>query len=249
MTKYILLPLLSLHLLYADFSGGEVSLGVFSHAPSGQASYTLPLTGTATSADLEDTLGWSNAQDLVFKAYIEHPLPFIPNVKLGYTQLSHDGTQNVTLFSWGDIIDFTGTLESALSINMTDITFYYELLDNWVEIDAGLTARYLSGDIDSTTPVQRAQVNFSSWVPMFYAKTRFNFPTTDDISLQAELNAISYSDITLYDYEISARYTFMMGLGLEAGYKVIHIDSDDLSSGLKSDIDFKGFYGAIVWDF
>ena len=224
-------------------------MGVYNHTPSGQASYTLPLTNTPTSADLEETLGWSDAQDVVFKAYLELPIPFVPNVKLGYTQLSHDGTQNVTLFSWGDIIDFSGNIESSLSLNMTDITLYYELLDNWVELDAGLTARYIGGNINVNTALIKEHVNFSSWTPLLYAKTRFNFPTTDDISLQAEVNAISYSDITMYDYEISARYTFLIGLGLEVGYKAIHIDSEDLSSGLEADIDFEGFYGAIVWDF
>jgi outer membrane protein len=225
-----------------------VSLGFYNHAPSGHASYALPITGTATSADLEDTLGWSNAQDLMFKAYIEHPFPFVPNIKIAHTKLSHDGTGSVSLFSWGDIVNFTGDVKSDLSLNMTDVTLYYELLDNWVELDAGLTVRYMSGDIKVKTFLTNENVDFSSFIPMVYAKTRFNFPVTD-ISLQIEANAISYSGATFYDYEVSARYTFMIGLGLEAGYKVYHVDSDDLTSGLESNMDFSGVYAAVVWDF
>ena len=246
--KLLFLALLSSPTLHADIIGGEISLGVYSHAPSGHASYALPITGTASSANLEDTLGWSNAQDVVFKAYLEHPFPFIPNVKLGLTKLSHDGTGSVSLFSWGDIVNFSGNVESALDLQMTDVTFYYELLDNWVELDAGLTARYLSGDIDVNTLLNKEHVTFSSWVPMVYTKARFNFPTTD-VSLQLEANAISYNGATFYDYELSARYTFAMGLGLEAGYKTFHIDSDDLTTGLESNMDFSGAYAAVVWDF
>jgi hypothetical protein len=40
-----------------------------------------------------------------------------------------------------------------------------------------------------------------------------------------------------------------MGLGLEAGYKSMHIDSEDLADGLVVDVDSSGPYAAIVWDF
>ena len=248
LNKLLLLTLLFSHTTYADIIGGEISLGVYNHAPSGHASYTLPITGTPSSADLEDTLGWSSAQDVFFKAYLEHPLPLVPNIKLGLTKLSHDGTGSVSLFSWGEIIHYSGDVESALDLQMTDVTFYYEFLDNWVELDAGLTARYISGDIDVNTLLSNEHVTFSSWIPMVYTKARFNFPSTD-VSLQLEANAISYNGTTFYDYELSARYTFTMGLGIEAGYKTFHLDSNDLTTGLESNMDFSGAYAAVVWDF
>ncbi|HFQ60876.1 MAG TPA: TIGR04219 family outer membrane beta-barrel protein [Epsilonproteobacteria bacterium] len=248
LTKITLLSLLLFRPLFGDIIGGEVSLGYYNHAPSGNALYTTPLTGTASSADLEDTLGWSDAQDVFLKAYFEHPLPFIPNVKLGFTKLSHDGTGAASLFSWGDIVNFSGEINSQLDLRMTDVTLYYELLDNWIELDAGLTGRYLSGDIQVDTVLESENVSFSSWIPMLYAKARFNVPSTD-FSLQFEANGISYQGATFYDYELSARYTLAVGLGLEAGYKAFHVDSDDLSSGLESNMDFTGAYAAVVWDF
>lgn len=248
LTKITLLSLLLFRPLFGDIIGGEVSLGYYNHTPSGNALYTTPLTGTASSADLEDTLGWSDAQDVFLKAYFEHPLPFIPNVKLGFTKLSHDGTGAASLFSWGDIVNFSGEINSQLDLRMTDVTLYYELLDNWIELDAGLTGRYLSGDIQVDTVLESENVSFSSWIPMLYAKARFNVPSTD-FSLQFEANGISYQGATFYDYELSARYTLAVGLGLEAGYKAFHVDSDDLSSGLESNMDFTGAYAAVVWDF
>ncbi len=248
MIKYLLLPLLSIHILYADMLGGEVSLGLFNHTPSGQTSYRLPTTATPTSVNLEDTLGWSDTQDIVFKIYLEHPLPLFPNIKLGHTTLSHDGTQTVAQFNWGDINNFTGQLKSDLTLSMSDARFYYELLDNWVELDVGLTIRYLSGEITLHNIATNTSIDFSSWIPMIYAKTHLNFPTDADISLQFEINANTYSGTMLYDYEFSARYTFLMNLGLEAGYKAVYLDSDHLTSGLKTDIGFSGIYAAIVWD-
>ena len=83
---------------------------------------------------------------------------------------------------------------------------------------------------------------------MVYGKVRFTLPVTD-LSFQLEANAISYWDITAYDYELSARYTLVMGLGLEAGYKAFHLNSDDLVNGFNADMDFAGPYAAVLWDF
>jgi len=139
--KLALITVLTLNQLHADITGGEVSLGFFNHDPSGNASYK----GSATS--LDDTLGFSEEQDIFLKAYFEHPLPLIPNLKLGYTTLSHEGSSSVVNFTWGDTT-YNGTINSSLSLDMTDVTLYYEFLDNWAEVDAGLTLRYMSGDMD-----------------------------------------------------------------------------------------------------
>jgi len=40
-----------------------------------------------------------------------------------------------------------------------------------------------------------------------------------------------------------------MGLGIEGGWKTLHLETTDLVEGLMLDIDFSGPYAAIVWDF
>ena len=259
--KLTLASLLASSVLYADMIGGEVSVGIYSHTPSGSASYTLPYMPLNESIDLENDLGWSDAQDVMLKAYFELPLPFVPNVKLAYSNFNQSGEGTVNSFSWGGIIGLDGTIDTSLDLQMYDLTAYYELLDNVVEIDAGLTLRYLNGDMDVTpTAVFNLPVvpdpslsapqstNIDMWIPLVYGKARFNIPTTD-ISLQLEGNGITYQDTTFYDYELSARYTFSMGLGLEAGYKSMHLDSQDLADGLVVDVDSSGPYVAVVWDF
>ena len=240
--KLVLVTLLTLSHVHADMLGGEASIGFFNHDPSGSASYR------GTSSSLEETFGFSEEQDLFLKAYLEHPFPLLPNVKLGYTTLSHDGNSRVAGFTWGDVVNFTGSINSSLSLDMTDVTLYYEVLDNWVEVDAGVTARYISGDMGVSTSSDNDVADFSTWAPMLYGKARFNFPVTE-LSVQLEANAISYWDMTAYDYELSARYTLMMGIGIEAGYKSFHLDSDDLVDGFHADIDFSGPYAAAIWDF
>jgi outer membrane protein len=240
--KLLLLTLLGLGQIHADTIGGEVSLGFFNHDPNGDASYM------GRSESLNETFGFSEEQDIFLKAYFELPLPIIPNIKLGHTTLSHKGSSSVNEFTWGDIKDYDGTIDNSLSLDMTDVTLYYEFLDNWVETDAGLTLRYLSGNFSVNSTIGNDVVAFTNWVPMLYGKARFNMPVTD-LSFQIEANAISYWDITAYDYELSARYTVIMGLGIEAGYKAYHLDSDELVNGFNANIDFSGPYAAVIWDF
>jgi len=229
--------------LCADTIGGEASIGFYYHNIEGSSGYH-----TLKPIDLVDTLDFSSSQDIFLKAYIEHPFPLFPNVKLGYATLSYDESSHVSSFSWGDIQNFSGNIDSSLSLSYTDTTLYYELLDNWAEIDAGFTFRYLSGDMNINTARSNDAVSYSTLLPMLYGKARFNLPTTD-LSVQAEVNLMSFSGVTSYDYEVSARYSFTMGLGIEAGYKTFHLDSDDLVDGLKTDIDLSGPYVLAVWDF
>ena len=260
--KLTLAAFLASGVLYADTIGGEISFGIYNHAPSGSASYTLPGSSINESVDLENDFGWSDDQDIILKAYFENPLPFFPNAKFAYSNLNQSGEGTVSSFSWGGIIAMDGVIDTTLETQIYDITAYYELLDNVVEIDGGLTFRYINGDMlvtpitDFNTPIPFSpslalpsqSTNLDLWIPMLYGKARFNIPNTD-ISLQFEANAISYEETTFYDYELSARYMLSMGLGLEAGYKSIHLDSEDLADGLEVDMDFSGVYAAIVWDF
>jgi len=253
----ILMGLASASLMADTILGGEVVVGGYMHSPTGVAAYNIGNTGLGTSVDLEKDFGWDDTNDFFFKGYLEHPVPFLPNIKVAYNKFLQEGESNVHNFDWGHIIDFNGRLDASLDLQMYDVTGYYELLDNYISLDLGLTARYLSGDITVTPIISGGGgvgalpvvTDLDYWIPMVYGKARFDIPSTD-ISLQFEGNGITYENTTFYDFEISARYTFTMGLGIEAGYKGIHIDSeDDLADGLYLDIDANGPYAALVWDF
>jgi len=242
LNKLIFFVIITLSQLHGDTIGGEVSLGFFSHDVKGNASYV------GTSENLNDTFGFTEEQDTFLKAYLEHPVPVIPNIKLGHTALSQHGESNVHDFTWGDIEDYNGHIDNKLSLDMTDMTLYYEFIDNWAETDLGFTLRYISGDMGVKSTIGSETVDFETWIPMLYGKVRFSIPATD-LSIQIEANAISYWDITTYDYELSARYTAIMGIGVEAGYKGLHLNSDDLTDGFNADINFSGTFAAVVWDF
>lgn len=234
----------------ADVIGGEIAVGVYSHTPKGYASYDI--YGMESQTSIENTLHWEESQDLFFKAYLEHPLPVIPNVKLEYNDLSHQGSGPVSAFTWGNITDFTGDISNKLNMHAFDVTLYYELVDNWASLDTGLTLRHVYGDITVVTGntfiSQEEKIDYDTWIPMLYMKGRFEVPTTD-LTFQSEFNAITYGGATMYDALFTLRYTAGMGLGIEGGYRLIHLEDNELAAGLALDVDFNGPYAAVVWDF
>jgi outer membrane protein len=246
--KSIIITFLGLSSLYGKTLQGEISLGIFNHAPSGNAAYTLPGETMNAAVDLKNTFGWEQENNVMFKAYLEHSLPFLPHMKIGYTNLSHAGQNNTTDFFWGNIISFDGFVASSLDLKLYDITPYYEILDNGIEADLGVTLRYINGDIAVNTLLQNETTDFESLVPMLYGKAKITIPGTA-ISVQCEANAISTDETAFYDYKISARYAFGLGLSLEGGYKAFHLDSDELADGLKTNIDFRGPYTMLAWSF
>ncbi|MCH9739631.1 MAG: TIGR04219 family outer membrane beta-barrel protein [Epsilonproteobacteria bacterium] len=249
MKKLLVLTTITTTLSMADIVGGELNLGFYTHAPSGTANYE------GDTINIEDDLKWGDESDMFIKAYLEHPLPIVPNIKLGYSNFGHSGSGTVdSSFRWGDLsLLSSNNVQSNFDMQMYDITFYYEILDNWLNADIGLNIKYLDGTVDVTSKNQltgftESESNsFSLPIPMAYAKFRFDFPTTD-ISFQTEGNYISYDGHSLYDLEAGVRYTFAMGLGLEAGYKSLKLKIDDIDD-FSMDTDFSGVYGKAVWDF
>jgi outer membrane protein len=250
-STFTLLVLLGTSVIKADIVGGEVSLGIYAHTPSGNASYHIPFIGKDTTlANVEETFGWGSEQDLLFQASFEHPAPLIPNIKLGYSRLSYEGSGSSVGFTWGNIVGFTGSIESSFDLGMADFTAYYELLDNVFDVDLGVTLRYLSGDV-TVTPYASAlseEVSFSVLTPMLYGKLRFNLPVTD-LSFQAEGNGIGYGDTTFYDLSMGVRYELFGVLGIEGGWRSVNLESSDLADGLFLDLQSNGVYALIVWDF
>ena len=242
----------------ADTIKGEVSLGAYSHSPSGEASYDIPSVGVNAATTPDDVLAWSNEKDIVFKGYIEHSIPIVPNVKVAFSSLGYKGNNEVSNFTWGQInIPLQGNIDTFLNLKMYDLTLYYQLIDGDTEIDAGLTLKRFYGDIgvdaradlsSSSTQASYEITDFDEFIPMLYGKIKINLPETN-ISLQLEANAINYNETTFYDYEFSARYTLDVGIGIEGGYRSIHVDSKDISDGLTLDMDFSGPFASVILEF
>ncbi len=193
---------------------------------------------------------------------LEHPLPFIPNIKVASTNLDTNGlTVLDTDFTFGGVTFPAGSsATSALNINYIDYTLYYELFDNdLLTFDFGLTVRDIEADIrvDATTTIADTTVSSSSsltgsaYVPMAYAAFIFGIPSTD-FNVFAEGNFLSFDGQTLYDYQAGISYELIDNLAVDVnltlGYRAVKLELDDIDN-LYTNLDYTGAFAGVIVHF
>lgn len=213
-------------LVSADVVGIGASVSYWDAQLSGKA------VNKGKAVDVENDLNLSNDSSANLTAYIEHPIPVLPNVRLNYTRIQQSGRGNVGAQGYENLTGNTRT-QSDLDLKQLDVTLYYELLDNWVNLDAGLTARSLDGDLvvrdrSGLQPVSRTRVK--AVVPMGYLAARFDLPLTG-VSVGAEGNGIAYGGNSIYDVNAYGQYQVSL-LQLRAGYRQQSINYDDKDNTL-----------------
>lgn len=172
-------------------------------------------------------------------ATFEHPIPFLPNVKLQQNNINAFGLIPVSdaNFLNGDLVHVTGDID----LSHTDVTLYYEILDNWVNLDLGLSAKYFDGysRFKYETLIDD-EADLDDWIPMLYAKAQFDLPLTG-FSTAATVSALSFDSNHVTDLDLALKYQNKIGLGVDLGYRTMDVDLKSINS-FKSDLKVDGFY-------
>jgi len=178
------------------------------------------------------------------QAALEHPIPLVPNILVAHSKIESNGStflsENVTFDDETFIVG--SEVATDLNLSHTDATLYYEILDNWVNLDLGLTARQFSGDMTVVSEFQSEEIEFSGVLPMVYGVARFDLPFTG-WSIVAQGNGTGYKGDTLTDVTAKIRWDFVPALdfAVEAGYRAMTLDIQELDE-LQSDLEIKGPY-------
>jgi len=229
----------------------DTVFGIYAGAYSWKADFSGDINDTDNdqTIDLEDELGLSDESSNVFYVAIEHPVPVLPNVRIQHTALDSSAEGRLEGNVTFDDVDFTFGENVATDIDLThtDLTLYYEILDNWVNLDIGVTARVFDGEIKIEGVGDIAQVDVDATLPMLYVAAQFDLPLTG-LSAGVGGNAIDYSGNTLLDLNAYVQYEFAFGLGLRGGYRTFTLELDDVDD-IDSDLTLDGAYGALVFHF
>lgn len=217
----------------ADVVGLGASLSYWDSGLSGKAATNNDVV------DVENDLNLDNDTNANASIYVEHPVPLLPNVRLNYTLVEQSGQGELgadfgTIGSVGTGVD----VRSDLDLEQLDLTLYYEVLDNWVNLDVGLTARDLDGELVVAETGGLGRVNrteVDAVVPMGYLAARFDLPMTG-VSVGAEGNLISYDGDSLHDFNAYGQFEMAL-LQLRAGYRQMSIDYEDGNDRLDVEID------------
>ena len=235
-----------------------------------QASHADTIAGVYVGAQMwqTDTSGGfadsSNTADFNFDdetntalyVALEHPLPFVPNVKVNHTSLDNSGStvlsSNLTFD--GQLYTANSTVSTDVEISATDFILYYELFDNdLVSFDLGVNAKYIDGDlfvVDRASNTSGA-TEFSGVVPMAYSKVQLGLPFTG-LSAYFEGSYLSFDDHELSDYQVALQYSFIesiaLDMTLQLGYRNVTVDIEDLDD-VYADMEFDGVFAGLELHF
>jgi len=263
LTTLATLATLSTTALNADFvrvemGGGmwnQTSKGYFQYEKKGVATFPgLGSSGTATATDTSQEVEKPNGY---FWAYIKHPIPIVPNLRVEYSKIESEGILTVTGELYGMKAD-SAPVPTNLELTQTEVIPYYNLLDNtfWLTLDLGIDVKLIhyeaSGGDGSTVDYDESG---DIPLPLVYVRARVQPPLTN-FGIEAVLKYISDGgDNTVSDMLIKADYTLdfipIIQPGLEVGYRVMSMDSDITDGDTRTiiDYDFAGVYGGLMLRF
>lgn len=224
----------------ADVLGGTLGINLWAQQYDARARDGGDFIDFDSSFDVDD--------ESDFQVYFsfEHPIPLLPNILLQHTRSTTEGAGIIgsTLF---DGVVLEGNVTSDLDLTHTDATLYYEILDNWVNLDVGLTARKFDASVELTAEDgTTASADADDVLPLIYVRAQFNLPFTG-WKLRATGNYVEYDGDSISDLSGAVGWEVFAGLELELGYRLFDIDYSDGDELVDAQVE--GLYGGIVWDF
>ena len=242
-----MVTLLSAPFLFASSAQADTILGVYAGAGTWNADYD----GQAGDPCITlKELGLKKQSNTFYYIALEHPVPVLPNIRLTQTNISSKQTATVTKTFTINDTTFSGSevVTSDFDLSHLDATFYYEILDNWINLDLGITARKFSGYVHASTPTKTEKVNVDKTLPMLYLKVQFDLPFSG-LSAGVEGNYVSYNKDKLTDYSAKVSYLFdsALDVGVEVGYRALKLTIDD--KDITADVNLKGPYAALIAHF
>src|SRR5690554_6881031 len=199
-----------------------------------------------------DGLNFKSENGKQLSVFFEHPVPFIPNVKLKRTDLDMDGsgTLSKTINFAGETYNANTAVDSSIDLSHTDATLYWglPLPLPYIDIDFGLTARMFDGDVSVAASNQSESVDLDITLPMAYGAVKVGSPF--GIYATADVNWIGFGDNKMTDLSAAVGYELpipIVDVGVEVGYRGINLQTDRKDVDVAADLDTKGmFYGVSV---
>ena len=191
---------------------------------------------------------------------LEHAIPVLPNLRLGMTKLATEGTSTVTRDIVFDNITVPSNADTQTEIDFShiDYIFYYQLIDNWVELDLGLNARQFNGSAMLSYQLHDEDGNLidsgyektelDGIMPLLYLEGSVELPFSNT-SLQLTIQYLDYREDSALDYQASIIYMsdgLGLDVGFEVGYRGLELTSlSEDSADLSADLSIDGIFSAV----
>ena len=199
---------------------------------------------TGTDVDISDDLDVDATSESSLVISLEHPVPFLPNFRYqavgldskGRTAISRDITFEGQTYSAGE------TVRSSIDLSHDDIVLYYEVLDNWVNLDIGLDVKRFDGEVSmvGSTNTVTSSIDVDETIPLLYLSARFDLPFSG-FYVGADISTLSSGDNLVEDTTLKLGYESKIGFGLEGGVRAFSLELDD-ADDLDTDLEYDGAF-------
>lgn len=237
-------------LLAGPAATADTIFGVYAGGGSWLADHNGGAQAGAVELDFDDDLGLNTDSNFFAYVAVEHPIPFVPNIRIQHTDISQSASNDLTR-----TVEFNGQsfsadtpISSRLDLGITDAVLYYEVLDNVVSLDLGIAARYVDGFVDVTSLTDSANAEFEGVLPMLYTHARVDLPFTG-AWVSARAQGLTYRGESFIDAEAQVGWESPIGLGFELGYRILRLDIDELDELDEAEINISGPFAALNYHF
>ncbi|MCP4487162.1 MAG: TIGR04219 family outer membrane beta-barrel protein [Gammaproteobacteria bacterium] len=220
------------NIAHADFVGINFGSG---DLPPNQASQSYNY-----SLDIIDDFGNNDSYQPPLLLVLEHLVTVLPNFRYqGYNLDSSDSKQlESTMTSNGQSFTMGNQLPSSYDLSQDDIVLYYQLMDDWIDLNMGIDLKRFDGEVEysgSDSPIMLDET-----IPLLYLSARFELPY-NGFYLGADFNNLSLGDSIVEDSTIKLGYQSDNGLGFEGGVKSFSLELND-NNDIVSDLEYDGIF-------
>ncbi|MCP4331598.1 MAG: TIGR04219 family outer membrane beta-barrel protein [Gammaproteobacteria bacterium] len=230
--------LLAIGTAEAEFVGLNIGANPVTSADSSAFS------NNSNSFDLVDDLDSDSSAQSSMMFILEHQIAVLPNVRYrGYNLDSTDSIGlNTDLGLNGGMLEAAGNGNSSFDLDHEDIVLYYQLLNNWVDLDMGVDLKRFDGQISQTGDGESVSVDET--IPLLYLSARIDLPVSGmyvGASINANVIDLGISESTAQDSTLMLGYQSGTGLGIEGGIKYFSLELND-ADNQNSDFEYDGLF-------
>jgi outer membrane protein len=197
----------------------------------------------------QQTFDYSSSAQGSYWIAVEHPLPFVPNIKIRENSLDQKGSMSGADFNFNGH-DFKDNVTAYTDLSNTDFVLYYEILDNdIVSLDLGAAYKLMNGSLRVQDPGHPEEIDVDSGIVMGYASTHVGMPGLGLYGFADLMQGVNESSV--HDYAIGLGWQFD-GLAVDTrvrvGYREFLFDVSNFS-GVSADTKFKGYFAGVEINF
>jgi len=224
----------------ADLIGFKIGASYWAPELTGSFIGNQPLD---TTIDLIGDLALDDPSSSNLVLTLEHPVPLLPNIRYQSIELDSMGLNTLSqeIRFDGTTFPIGSTVTSEFDLSHDDIVLYYEILDNWINLDIGLDIKVFDGKVKlDDLGGNSASVPIDETIPLLYLSARFDLPFSG-FYIGADFSGADISDNSLEDISIVLGYESDSGLGFEGGYKKFSLEINDVTD-INADLEYDGIY-------